>query len=275
MKYIYKPISFYLYTLLGTWAAWFVAAYLSYQQNTAKWVLELLILGLFFPAIISFYLIYGTKNQDFIKHFKNKFRINKMKKNYLLVILFLLPGLSVLSVIIPLLLKQSNLSNLTHLFNFSNETTILPQLFNNMRLLTLNNFLGLFLILLIPCLEEIGWRGYGVDSIRQNVNLFKTSLIFAFLWSLWHLPLFFIKYWNTNIIYIVNFFITLLPLSIIINWIYYKNNQSIIAAIILHFYVDLIEVTLRNEYFISSIFTLLLVAVAILIVLRNKKFFFE
>jgi membrane protease YdiL (CAAX protease family) len=44
-----------------------------------------------------------------------------------------------------------------------------------------------------PAVEELGWRGYGMDSLRSCFSLFTASLYFALLWALWHLPLFFIN----------------------------------------------------------------------------------
>ncbi len=65
-------------------------------------------------------------------------------------------------------------------------------------------FISLLIMFLAPTVEEFGWRGYGVDSLRSKFNLFKTTMLFALLWSSWHLPLFFVngyyqnELWNTN-----------------------------------------------------------------------------
>ncbi len=50
------------------------------------------------------------------------------------------------------------------------------------------------ILFLAPTLEELGWRGYGVDSLRSKFSLFKTTMLFAVIWGLWHLPLFFIQW---------------------------------------------------------------------------------
>jgi membrane protease YdiL (CAAX protease family) len=62
-------------------------------------------------------------------------------------------------------------------------------------------------LVLAPAMEKIGWRGYGIDSLRAHFNLLSTSMMFALLWGLWHLPLFFIKgyyqyeLWQSSFIY--------------------------------------------------------------------------
>ena len=52
---------------------------------------------------------------------------------------------------------------------------------------------SLLVLILAAIFEEVGWRGYGMDSLRKNKNYFTATLIFAGLWALWHLPLFFIQ----------------------------------------------------------------------------------
>ncbi len=54
-------------------------------------------------------------------------------------------------------------------------------------------FLILVILFLAPTFEELGWRGYGMDSLKEGKSLMKVTLIFALLWNLWHLPLFFVK----------------------------------------------------------------------------------
>ena len=144
------------------------------------------------------------------------------------------------------------------------------------------NILSLVLpLFLAPLLEELGWRGYGLDSLRVSFNLFVTSLMFAFLWALWHLPLFFIngfynhELWNTSIIYVLNYFVIFFPASLLINWVYFKNSRSIIAAMLFHSVLNLCSVIFRTEQFTKCIITLLLCVIAIVVIINDKKFFFS
>jgi uncharacterized protein len=139
----------------------------------------------------------------------------------------------------------------------------------------------LFPVLLAPLLEEIGWRGYGVDSLRSDFNVFYTSLLFGGLWGLWHLPLFFIKgYYQYELrghhfIYVINFFISMIPATLIINWLYFKNGRSIPLAILCHAVLNAFSIPFKTEQFTKFLLTLLLSLFSILIIVFDNNFFFK
>ena len=139
----------------------------------------------------------------------------------------------------------------------------------------------LVILFLAPTFEELGWRGYGVDSIRSRCNLFTTTVLFGVLWGLWHVPLFFTngnyqhELWNTSIVYVINFFAQILVATVVMNWIYYKNNRSITAAILFHFTLNLFSVLFQTEQFTKCIITIILLIIAVVIIVQNQAFFFE
>ena len=59
------------------------------------------------------------------------------------------------------------------------------------------------------------------------------------------------------------------------HWIYYKSNRSIAAAILFHFMFNLFSVLFQAEQFTKCIITIIPLIISVVIVLRNKKFFFE
>ena len=109
----------------------------------------------------------------------------------------------------------------------------------------------------------------------------KATLIFALLWNLWHLPLFFINgyYQNElihmNIIYLLNYVISLFPIAFLMNWIFYKNGRSIIAIILFHFMVNLSTVSFQTEDFTQCIVTIILLVITTIVVWKNKSFFYD
>jgi uncharacterized protein len=265
-SYTYKPVRFFLITFLGTWIPGFIAAYLSYQKGMEGIQLLFIMLGLLAPFITAMFMIYGSKNKELRKDFWDRLCFGRIKLKFLLVILLLMPFILFLATALSLLFGQS-----TDQFAFSSEYKILSG----------QGMFSLLLLFLAPLLEELGWRGYGVDSLRSNFNLFRTTILFACLWALWHLPLFFIhgfyphELWSSSIVYVINYFVSILPAAILMNWIYYENNRSIIAAILFHFTLNLFSVLFQTEQFTKCIITILLLIVSIIVIIRNKQFFFS
>lgn len=102
------------------------------------------------------------------------------------------------------------------------------------------SILPLFLFaILVPLIEEMGWRGYVLDRLQTRYSALTSSLVLGVVWSLWHLPLFFVagsyqaglgigtpEFWL--------FFLSIIPLTVIITWIYNNTGRSIFAAILFH-----------------------------------------
>jgi hypothetical protein len=142
-------------------------------------------------------------------------------------------------------------------------------------------FPGWFLLFLAPLVEELAWHSYGTDCLRQRMNLLKTSLLFGAFWAIWHMPLSFIKgYYHSNVaesglIYSINFMVSLLPYVVLMNWLYYKTHRSILVAVVFH-----ITAGCFNELFCTHpdskvIQTVLLLALSIVVVMKNQDFFLQ
>ncbi len=265
LGYKYRPIVFYFMIFLCTWIPGFVAAYCSYQGGM-EWAQVLLLLGLVAPCAVAISMIYSSKSTVLKADFWDRLSLYKIKLKYLPIIFLLMPCVVFLATAISLLFGQPFSQ-----FYLAPEWDVVSG----------HSMFSLFILFLAPTLEEIGWRGYGVDSLRANFNLFKTSMLFACLWGMWHLPLFFVKgyYQNTllsmGIIYVANFFISCFPASFLMNWVYYKNNRSIVAVILLHFVFNVFSLICQTEQFTKCIITILLSAISIVIVARNRKLFFN
>jgi len=219
---------------------------------------------LFAPFIAVLIMMGGAKNKELRKDFWNRLSLKKIKLSYLPVILLIMPFALFAATALSLLFGRS-----ADQFLLSSEFKIMDG----------SVLLSLLILFLAPTLEELGWRGYGVDSIRSKFNLIKTTLLFAVLWGMWHLPLFFIngyyqhELWDTSIVYVINFFAQVLVATIWMNWMYYKNDRSITASILFHFMFNLFSVLFQTEQFTKCIITIILLILSIVIILRNKAFF--
>jgi len=103
--------------------------------------------------------------------------------------------------------------------------------------------LSILFATLFPFIEELGWRGYLLDRLQDKYSALVSSLILGVLWSLWHLPMFFIRdsyqaslgigtpaFWL--------FFAGIIPLNFAFTWIYNNTNRSTLAVILFHAMVN-------------------------------------
>ena len=236
----------------STWVTWSLAAYFSYQTGKEPIQMLLTIAGSVAPSVVGLFMIYGSGNRALKQDFLSRlFQVNRVGLGYLLTTLLLFPASLMLATAISVLFGKS------------------PTQF------MLVDGLSLMIPILAPTFEEIGWRGYGVDSLEGRHNLLTTSLLFALVWALWHVPLFFTsgyyqnELWKMGIPYVLNFFVSLVPFSIILNWLYHKTNRSILLAILFHIVAVVCPEAFRVEESTKFIQTGILLVVAAVIVAKD------
>lgn len=265
--YVYHPVWFFLITILIALALGGITAYLSNQKGMEQIQMLLLLFGLCVPCITAIAMIYTSHNETLIQDFWARLFLFKISPSYLLVILLLMPCTVFLATGISLA------------FGYSSDQFSIANQFSVMKGWAI---LGIVIpFVLAPIIEELGWRGYGVDSLRAYFNLFTTSVLFGVLWAVWHLPAFFIKgyyhnqLWDLGILYVINFFVSVFVVAILMNWIYYKTGRSIPAVILFHSVLNISSILLKTEPFTKCIVTVLLCVVSILVIVYDRDFFFN
>jgi CAAX protease family protein len=265
-NYNYKPIFYFFMTFLSTYALWFAGAYVSFQEDISHLYMLLMLPGLMAPFLISVVMIRTSKNSklqaDFVNRLVNP-RLIRLKM--LPAFLFIMPLSILASIAISLLFGESILQfQLAEGFSFS------------------SGFVPVLLLLLLAAtFEELGWRGYAFDSLQSRYNYLTASIIFSLLWSLWHFPLIFVKdsyqyeIFHQNIWFGVNFFVSIIPMGIIISWICLKNRKSVIAAIVFHFIINISQEIFAISQTTKCIQTAVLILVAAMIIAMEKEMFFS
>lgn len=263
-----KPVRFYFLSTIITWGFWFISAYLSHitPGNDFYSILGgvLCLAGLVSPMIIAFVMM-GTDPNLRNDIYRRIFSFKKVKGIYLVMTCFLMLGSILLAQAISLLFGHG-----IDQFSLADSASF-----------TFGLFPAWFLLFLAPVFEELAWHSYGTDCLRARFSLFTTSIIFGFFWVMWHLPLGFIKgYYHANVvetgwIYSLNFAVSLFPFVILMNWLYYKTGRNMLVAIVFH-----ITAGLFNELFLTHpdskvIQTLLLLALSIYLLYRDRQFFFS
>lgn len=271
MKYLetasYHPLWFYSIVMFVTLALCPIAAYISRHKGLEKFQFPLMFLGLSIPCITALVMIYTSSNEMLITDFGKRLLLFKISVPYALFILFLMPWVICLATWISTFFGYG-----VEQFHVTKEMSVMKGW----------AILGIAIpLLLAPLIEELGWRGYGVDSLRAYFNLFNASMLFGLLWSAWHLPAFFVKgyyqneLWNLGVAYVINFFVSTFIIAILMNWVYYKTDRSIPALILFHAVLNFSSMILRTQQFTKCIATAILFAISILVIICDRDYFFS
>lgn len=102
----------------------------------------------------------------------------------------------------------------------------------------------LLLILLVP-FEEIGWRGYALPVLQHRYTPLTSSVIVAFIWALWHLPLAWavVGYQQTDRpwAYMLRFTISIVPISCLATWLFNRTGESVPIVSLFHIAVNVAD----------------------------------
>ena len=268
MKQVYRfrPIRFYVIVFSLTWLFWFAAAIVGRGGGAEGTVMTLMLLGLLVPSITALCTVATSKSAALKRDLRNKlvglFRVNLLQVGEAIVVFC---GVIAASILLSTLCGQS-LSQFSFVADFSFSIGGAPTL---------------LLLVLTAFLEELGWRGYAEDSIAAYCSWWKESLIFGVVWALWHLPLFFIPgTYQANILqespwFMVNFFVSVMPMGFMFTWVYVKNQRSILACMVFHFFVNLLQEEIAMTQVTKCVETLVLSGVAAVVVLCNREMFFS
>lgn len=267
--YTYQSLKFFLVTFAISWISWFFAVWVSYQPSLQHILLPLVLGGIAGPAIATFIMLIKSKNKELWDDLFQRLRFNRIKIKFIPITLLLFPCLVLLAITISLFFGQP-----ADQFSFVSQQA-------DQALEGITIFTTLFVIFLVGPFEEIGWRGYAIDSLHAKFNLLQVSLIFGAIWSLWHLPPFFIhngafqqQIWNIGLFHTFLYFLDLFFLTTITNWLYIKNNRSILIAIFFHSAFDITIGIFHITPVTWAILSLILFVTSIIIVAKNKELFF-
>lgn len=259
--YRYRPVLFFALAYLFTWIFWIPAIYVSENVGAV-----LMLIGLFAPAVVSTVFVLASGSDLLKKDLKIKLiGLYKVKWKNVLIAIGQFAGIIICSILLSLAFGQSlNQFSFTEDFSFTG----------------VGIGSALITVTLASIIEEVGWKGYCEDSIGAYMNWFWESMIFGTLWSLWHLPLIFISGTYqaglmVNPMYVINFFISGIPLGFIITWVYLASDRSILACMIYHLFVNFMQEKIAMTPQTKCVETIVVIFVAAYIVYKNKDMFFE
>ena len=260
-KYKYRPVLFFLMAYLFTWIFWVPAIFVNETLGSV-----LMVLGLFAPPVVSTVFVLASGSDVLKRDLKNKLiGFYRVKWGNVAISIVVFAVIIVCSILLSLAFGQS-----LDQFSFTDDFSFTGVGIGS----------ALVTITLASIIEEVGWKGYCEDSIGEYMNWFWESMVFGALWSFWHFPLIFIKGTYqaglmVNPLYVINFFISGIPLGFIITWVYLASDRSILACMIFHLFVNFMQEKIAMTPETKCVETIVVIIAAAIIVIREKDMFFE
>lgn len=86
-----------------------------------------------------------------------------------------------------------------------------------------------------PLAEDIGWRGYILPKMHEQMPALNASLIIGVIWAIWHLPFFIFPEWNAVVgnVPFIWFLLLTTSWSVLFAWVY-VNTESILMPVLFH-----------------------------------------
>ena len=260
-KYKYRPVLFFLMAYLFTWIFWVPAIFVNENLGSV-----LMVLGLFAPPVVSTVFVLASGSDVLKRDLKNKLiGFYRVKWGNVAISIVVFAVIIVCSILLSLAFGQS-----LDQFSFTDDFSFTGVGIGS----------ALVTITLASIIEEVGWKGYCEDSIGEYMNWFWESMVFGALWSFWHFPLIFIKGTYqaglmVNPLYVINFFVSGIPLGFIITWVYLASDRSILACMIFHLFVNFMQEKIAMTPETKCVETIVVTVAAAIIVIREKDMFFE
>ena len=260
-KYKYRPVLFFLMAYLFTWIFWVPAIFVNENLGSV-----LMVLGLFAPPVVSTVFVLASGSDVLKRYLKNKLiGFYRVKWGNVAISIVVFAVIIVCSILLSLAFGQS-----LDQFSFTDDFSFTGVGIGS----------ALVTITLASIIEEVGWKGYCEDSIGEYMNWFWESMVFGALWSFWHFPLIFIKGTYqaglmVNPLYVINFFVSGIPLGFIITWVYLASDRSILACMIFHLFVNFMQEKIAMTPETKCVETIVVTVAAAIIVIREKDMFFE
>ena len=259
--YRYRPVLFFVMAYIFTWIFWIPAIFVPESISPI-----LMLIGLIAPAAVSTVFVMVSGSDALKQDLRNKLvGLYKVKWMNVLIAIVVFALVILCSILLSLLFGQS-----VDQFSFTEDFSF-----------TGVGIAGAFLtITLASIIEEVGWKGYCEDSIGNYMNWFWESMIFGVLWSFWHFPLIFIQGTYqaglmVNPLYVINFFVSGIPMGFVITWVYLASDRSILACMVFHFFVNFLQEKIAMTPQTKCVETIVITLVTVIIVLIKKDMFFE
>lgn len=259
-----NPLLYIPFVLILTWTPWLLAVSTGRgMENLA--VKILLLAGLLVPAMVTLaFILLSEESEYHWDYWRRVFDPTLISRSgYWLI--FLLPVLVTMAAVFISFIFGESL----------NQLRIVPLVRAHIPSLLIYIFYTFFVG---PFPEELGWRGYWLDKLKNQMSGLQASLLIAAVWALWHVPLFMVKGYPLqakaeNPLLMAFYFLDLFPKSVIFTYLFFKNQRSTLAAILFHFMINITGQLFELAPLTEGLVTALYLLAAIFLAVRHKEIY--
>ncbi|MDD8031219.1 MAG: CPBP family intramembrane metalloprotease [Acidobacteriota bacterium] len=259
-----KPVLYIPAVLVFSWIPWFLAVSTGRgMENLA--VKVLLLVGLLVPGLVAIiFMSLGEEAEYHWDYWRRVFDPGLISRNSYLLIFFLPVIITLGAILISFFFGES-----------VSQFRIVPQVRAHIPSLIVYIFY-IFFVSSFP--QELGWRGYWLDKLKNHLSGLRASLLISVVWVFWHFPLFMVKGHSLESkaddpLLVAFYLLNLFPISVILTYLFIKNQRSTLAAILFHFMIAFSGQLFELPPLTEGLKTTLYLLVAIYLVVRNKKLF--
>lgn len=225
----YKPIIRFVIITFGlSWICWGGSIFVLQMEPYAYASSTLVMAGNFMPSIIGLVFIKAQSKQNVLNLFAIFQSFMVRPTMYLLAI-----------VTMPLVIWIAYLfGSFFQVVEF--DSILFPIIYPSIWPVLL--LIPFFVIMQGPLGEEYGWRKYMLTNLLQRLSALRASLLVGVVWSLWHVPKFFMEgtiqfelaLAHGYILTLLGYTFYTLCLSLIITVLYLQSDQKIIIPLLFH-----------------------------------------
>lgn len=95
-------------------------------------------------------------------------------------------------------------------------------------------FLLIYGFILVPLIEETGWRGFAIPRLQEKHSALYAAIVMGIVWAVWHLPNFFEPASPHYNMPFIGFLLNIISFSILLVWIYNNTNGSVWMTMMWH-----------------------------------------
>ncbi|WP_165423449.1 CPBP family intramembrane glutamic endopeptidase [Ktedonosporobacter rubrisoli] len=229
----------------------------------------LMLIGSSGPLLAALLIVATTADKGGMRAFFRPWLTWRVGLRWYLVVLFE-PALAILLAMAGAFLLNGTTFNLAH-----------PAVVRQLDLpLGINPWLLIIPVFIVggliggPLGEEPGWRGFALARLQNRFGPLTASLLLGLLWSMWHLPFFFIKGTSQSSTPFLLFVLGTVANSVLIAWVYNHTRGSVLLALLFHAALNMtalyLPISLWNDW--RGVTIQCLVALSIVIISGPTRF---